>query len=1035
MSIASGLNPLKGCDEASRIMASIKVVGWRWSGSPGLAALVAAGAALAACADAPGPAGSGLLSGQVVVSGPLRNARVSIDQILLQAQDEITIRAHVADATTDDDGWFGRARGVEVGELNGLFLLTASGGSYTDLATGATIQLDPTTTLETITPFALFEVRDDVLVSPVGHLIAARTRWKVSRLGDVLLAQHEAAEHMNRHFGSVVDWTHLRLGALDAAATSPTEAVRASLVHAGLSFLAQDIATMAGASPQEVNVLALTKQLAADIGQDAFDGNDGNAPTSGEGLQVGVCAPITGCSPPPTGGCGLGACRPLCDLYAGTPRTLLAGEVTKVIGSPAINHTGLVTGDILAVARAMADNLDEDLFGSACIETLDRLPPTLGFRSPTPAEGSFVRGTAMLKVAAIDDLDPAPTVRFLGHVDADGDPKNSIAIAAIDTLTEADGPLAVTAQGMDMAGNTATITRVLQVDNTAPVVTLDATGCFVDGATWWTTAAAPTLHGTVTEANPAGVEAVIGATHLTGTISGATWSVPLPAGMLDLTGADVHVVVTDAAGNQGTVVQRLRYDATPPTVSLEASPMHDEASEAPAFSATPSIPATDEVPSHIHGGAVVDLAIPGACPSLTKYSYLLGATPPPYGAEPNGRNPLFYQLLVADDGVGIDPAATRYRVGRDAADGSVQWVTAWTSVGAGVPVAPGVTRYTVPIYADTVPGLDALEGVYRVQLQSTDRLGRTTTEARCFDLHLRAPPLHLGAMTVGSVTYLPGDAQGHQLALKSLNLAPGATFDQIASRVLNASAASSLLDMPVINGTASTVYLTVTVTRPVGVSATQRFALRYVKTISAVNLDCDAHPDDPDCEPVPLAPPIYDGTDSPAVSGLVYPVRVYLLDAAGVPATQIPCLGGCRDTDSVFRFALPPRGPSAAPLRFLVMSMVGQITALWPQDGSHPAAAPFSDLVVSGTHLTGDFEGFPEGCSKLSILLGVLRCREVTSYVAYRALTSVSFMMAEPLRNTYATSAGMTTSAIDPWGGPVATSSPFTWSTAEGTLP
>jgi len=1007
-----------------------------WYQNLGLAASIAAGVALVACADDPLLKGSGLLSGQVVVSGPLRNAAVSIDQILLQAKGEIAIRAHVGNTTTDDDGRFGDPDGLEVGKLNGLFLITASGGAYTDLATGASIELDPTTTLETITSFALFEARDDVLVSPVGHLIAARMRWKVSQLGDVLISHADAAEHLNRHFGSIVDWTHLKLGALDTTATSPTEAVRASLVHAGLSFLAQDIATAAGASPQEVNVLALTKQLAADIGEGTFDGNDGNAPTLGDGLQVGVCAPVTACTTQPSGSCVLGACRPLCDLYAGTPRALLAGEMTKVIGSPAINHTGLVTGDILGVARAMTDNLDEDLFGSACVETLDRIPPTLSWSAPTPAEGSFVRGTTMLKVTAVDDLDPAPAVHFLGYADTDGAPANSIAIAAIDTPAEADGPFTVTAQAQDMAGNLAMITRVLQVDNTAPVVTLDPAGFFVDGATWWTTAAAPTLHGTVIEAHPAGVEAVIGTTHLTGTITGSTWSVTLAAGTLDTTGADVHIVVTDAAGNQGAVVQHVRYDGTSPMVSLQASPVHDEASEAPAFSATPASPSTDEVPSHIHGGAVVDLATTGGCPSITKYSYLLGATPPPYGAEPNGRNPLRYQVLVADDGVGIDPSATQYRVGRDDTGGTTQWGTAWTPVGTGTTIAPGVTGYTVPIYADSVAGLDTVEGVYHVQFQSTDRLGRTTTQARCFDLHLRAPPLHFGTMAVGGVTYLPGDAQGHRFALKTLSLAPGATFDRIADRVLNASAASSLLDMPVINGTASTVYLTVTVTKPVGVNATQHFALRYVKTISTVNIDCDANPDDADCQQV-LSPPIYNGTDSPAVSGLVYPVRVYQLDAAGVPATQIPCLGGCADTDAVFRFALPPRGPGAPPLRFLVMSMVGQITALWPQDGSHPAAAPFSDLVVSGTDLTGDFEGFPEGCSKFALLLGVLRCREVTSYVAYRALTAVSFSLgtSSPLKTTYATSAGLTTSATDATGSTLVTSNPFLWTTTEGTLP
>src|SRR4029078_10355848 len=110
------------------------------------------------------------------------------------------------------------------------------------------------------------------------------------------------------------------------------------------------------------------------------------------------------------------------------------------------------------------------------------------------------------------------------------------------------------------------------------------------------------------------------------------------------------------------------------------------------------------------------------------------------------------------------------------------------------------------------------------------------------------------------------------------------------------------------------------------------------------------------------------------------------------------------------------RGPGAPPLRFLVMSMVGQITALWPQDGSHPAAASFSDLVVSGTNLAGDFEGFPQGCSKFTVLLGVLRCKEVTSYVAYRAFTQVSLVASGSLKSTYLTAAGLTTSAADAWG-------------------
>jgi hypothetical protein len=281
----------------------------------GLAMMLGAGVVLGACNDeAPRSMDSGSLSGQVVVSGPLRKAAISIDQLDQKAPGAVAVRAHITDTMTDDDGRFS----VEVGTYNGLLLLTASGGSFQDLATGATIQLDTNTSLETITRFALFDERDDVLVSPVGALIAARTRGRVTELGNVVAAERDAAEHLDRHFGTVVDWSHVKLGSLETSTTSPTEPVRAAFVQAALSFLARDIAAESGASPQEVNVLTLTQRWAVDAARDPFDGNDHNALAFGEGLQLGVCERLTTCHTLPAGDCELGACRPACDLYAGT---------------------------------------------------------------------------------------------------------------------------------------------------------------------------------------------------------------------------------------------------------------------------------------------------------------------------------------------------------------------------------------------------------------------------------------------------------------------------------------------------------------------------------------------------------------------------------------------------------------------------------------------------------------------------------------------------------------------------------------------
>ena len=137
MSMTSDLNPLN-----RHTRECLGVVGRRRCRTLCLAAVLSAFAALVACsAEKAGTPGDGRLAGQVVVSGPLRKAAIAIDQIDLKAKSAVAIRAHVADATTDDDGRFD----VQIGKFNGLFLLTASGGAFTDLATGATIQLDPTT--------------------------------------------------------------------------------------------------------------------------------------------------------------------------------------------------------------------------------------------------------------------------------------------------------------------------------------------------------------------------------------------------------------------------------------------------------------------------------------------------------------------------------------------------------------------------------------------------------------------------------------------------------------------------------------------------------------------------------------------------------------------------------------------------------------------------------------------------------------------------------------------------------------------------
>jgi hypothetical protein len=960
-------------------------------------------AMLAGCGtDAPHQARGGSLSGQVVVSGPLRGATVSVDQLDYRAASSLAVRAHVGDTTTDDEGRFS----VETGTYSGLLLVTARGGSFADLATGATLELDPSAGLESIEPLDLLEQRDDALVSPVGALIAARTRWKANQLGDVVIAERDAEAHLSRHFAGV-PWLRIRLASLDTATTSPTEPVRAALVQAALSFLAQDIAQAAGASPQEVNVLTLTHQLAADLGQGPFDGNDGNSPASGEGLQVGACAPVTGCSAPPSTSCTLGACRPLCDLYAGTPRALLAGEVTRAIQSPAINHTGLATGDILTVARAMADNLDEDLFGKACIEDLDRLPPRIDWAAPTPSEAAYVHASFGIRAVASDDTDPRPQVVIDGYPN---EPADSAASARVDASQVADGLLVLTAQAHDLAGNGTTIHRTVQVDNTPPALTLDPAGYFIDGNTWWTAAASPILTGAVTDAAPVTVATSTPAGTTPATRAGSSWSGGV-AGMLDLAGADVTVSATDAAGNRAQLTRHLRADVTPPQLTLQPSPVNDEASELPTFDG-------NEAPVHVHTGNAVDLANAAGCPAVTKFSYLLGAAPPPYGREVTGqgvqhRNPLHYVLLGADDGVGIAAGSTQYRIGFQTA-GATTWLLDWTPAPPPTPIAPGVDQYDIGIFSDQIPQLATTEGIYHIEFRATDRLARTATVARCFELHLRAPPLHFQTPGQGAPDPDPIPVD-HAYRLRSLGLGPGAPFSAIAARLLNDHATgASLLDEDVTNGTASTVYLDVGVTRPSTVFGRQSFRLSHVGTTRTVSINCTRDPENPPpdlCGP-PSAGPTYTSATSMdlSVPDPSFPARVFELDATLAPATEVPCL--VCGVDNHWKFAIPPRAASASamvpPRRFKVMTMIGRVALLWPSDGIFPASPPFRDTALGGISFTGLVSPASEGCVSHNLHMlpdgtTLDTCTRVATITPYRALTEVLLHIPSQVASMYAT--------------------------------
>jgi hypothetical protein len=424
----------------------------------------------------------------------------------------------------------------------------------------------------------------------------------------------------------------------------------------------------------------------------------------------------------------------------------------------------------------------------------------------------------------------------------------------------------------------------------------------------------------------------------------------------------------------------------------------------------------------------IDLATPTTCPTLTKFSHLLGSTGPEYGVEAPGRNPIRYQLVIDDRGAGIAPGSTQYRVSRRSVSEPI-WMPDWTSAGPGEPVGTGVTRFPVGIYSDVVFGLATTEGIYDVELRTTDRLGRTATASRCFVLRLRAPPLHFEAM--GSQP-----TKVHAYALSSLSLAPGAQFDQLGARLLNNDATgASLLDQDIFNGTTSTVYLTVTVTRPDSVLAAQSFVVRNAPTALG--------------GPTPVARaskvPEDGGGGSAPMSLLHFPVRVFEL-VGGVPATELTCLAPCPPSGTEFRFEIPSRPSGGLPARaFRVMTMIGQVSGLWPRKQGNEASPPFEDTEIdwqvgmtqTTTRLTGivdrSFDPSRTGCVHFQDPIAETNCLAQGTLVPYRALASASLTFTGNTISRYATApaADLAPDLVTQRARAAAQG----WATAEGTLP
>ncbi|MGM8931533.1 Ig-like domain-containing protein, partial [Salinicola halophyticus] len=128
----------------------------------------------------------------------------------------------------------------------------------------------------------------------------------------------------------------------------------------------------------------------------------------------------------------------------------------------------------------------------------------------------------------------------------------------------ADGELTATLALSDAAGNDGTVTDTTTLDQTAPIVTLDALDEPINDIT-------PAITGTVDDAGATVSVSVNGGEPITATVDeDGNWTVPADSVTLNEGDNTIEVTATDAAGNPATpATDTVSVDITAPTVAVD----------------------------------------------------------------------------------------------------------------------------------------------------------------------------------------------------------------------------------------------------------------------------------------------------------------------------------------------------------------------------------------------------------------------------------------------------------------------------------
>lgn len=318
------------------------------------------------------PLSDGVLTGTVMLGAPVAGAEVRIWRLDLAGQRRG--RNPIAETTTDAAGRFR----VELSASFGNLLVETTGGQAREFWATEAIDLDASDRLVAVLPLYVPVAEREIVVSPFTTVATALAERRLST-GDESL-YHEAMQRaqamLGEHLGRI-DITDTPVHPLGEPASQLTARVRYGLVLGALSLLAGRMADAAGASVRSINTMVLTHALMADASSE-------DAPLDGLGpegpIELGLCEPRPECPD----------CRSLCSLSADTLRFDLAETLAFHLLGSMVDGTGLIFGDVAALADDIAAGVEPLLFGDVAPGAIrdDQGPLVLSLASPFLNEDS-----------------------------------------------------------------------------------------------------------------------------------------------------------------------------------------------------------------------------------------------------------------------------------------------------------------------------------------------------------------------------------------------------------------------------------------------------------------------------------------------------------------------------------------------------------------------------------------------------------------------------------------------------------------------